>query len=474
MKNTQLLLIFTVMITVLAFLTVTGCDEGMNMVGPVITEPGEDSMTPDGPITTNGEMKQPPEEIPGDNKDPGSEQPEPTPEPDPEKPEPTPEAPKPTVTIDTVVQADDTSVTISGTSTNVPEGAKVTVVLGDNVITVKAVVDENGAWTATVPARKTARLSSGTIMVKATAKKVTAESSFEIAPPPEPTLTIDSAAQADDGSVTISGTSTELAKGTTVTVVLGDTLTVRARTDSMGAWTAMVSATDATQLSAGTVPVTATASTATANNSFTYEPPQQQMALTLPSGYSLPPELIPTEETLLSANEQSLIDVDQVLGWDATAILPSTTNSAADAISLLPYKDREEVYELFVASVDLPRFAEAAQKMKEVNITLRVMGAERRITRDSEAYYAFLDKAEKERGLHRMPSQILEKVYFEENPEDLPHEDGNSRYWMILEWYRLQFAHPGIDLGLELFDLLDLYRESCRKGWIFGLNNPWS
>ncbi len=181
MKNTQLLLIFTVMIAVLAFLTVTGCDEGMNMVSPVITEPSEEPMTPEGPITTNGEMKKPDEGV-----DPGSEQLEPTPEPDPEKPETPVEEPKPTMTIGTVVQADDTSVTISGTSTNVPEGAKVTIVLGDGIITVKAVVDKDGAWSTTVPAKKTARLSPGTITVKATAKRMIAKSSFEIAPPPAP------------------------------------------------------------------------------------------------------------------------------------------------------------------------------------------------------------------------------------------------------------------------------------------------
>ncbi len=469
MKNTQLSLIFTVTIVILAFLTITGCDEGMNMVGPVITEPGEEPMTPEGPITTNGGMKQPPDETPAKPT-------EPTPEPEPEKPEtpePTPEVPTPTVTINTVTQASDTSVTISGTSTNVPEGAKVTVVLGDGTITVKTVVAKDGTWTTTVPARKTARLSPGTIAVTATAKKVTAESSFEIAPPPEPTITINDVVQADDGSVTISGTSTELARGTTVTVTLDGTLRVTARTDSMGVWTATVPATDAAQLSAGMVAVTATANTAMAESSLVYELPQQQMTLTLPPGYSLQPELIPTEATVLSETEQALTNADQVSGNDGMTVRPSTTDSPADAISLLPYKDREEVYELFVASIDLPRFAEAAQKMKEVNVRLRILGMEKRQTGDRSTYDAFLDKAEKERGLHRMPSQILERIYFEENPEDLPHENGNSKYWMILEWYRLQLAHPEIDMDLHLHEMEDLYRKSCKEGRIFGLDNPW-
>ena len=75
----------------LAALIVTGCDEGMNMAGPVVMGPGEEpAETPgeDQKPSSNGEMKQPDE-----GADPGSEQPEPTPEPTP-KPEPEP-TPKP-------------------------------------------------------------------------------------------------------------------------------------------------------------------------------------------------------------------------------------------------------------------------------------------------------------------------------------------------------------------------------------------
>ena len=266
MKNTQLLLIFTVTIMVLTFLTVTGCDEGMNMVGPVITEPGEEPMdTPEGPITTNGEMKQPPDESP-------EKQPEPTPQSEPEKPKtPVPEEPKPTVTIDTVVQADDKSVTISGTSTDVPEGAKVTIVLGDGAITLKSTVDKDGAWSVTVPAKKTAQLAPGTIAVTATAKKVEAESSFEIAPP---TLTIDTVVQADDGSVTVSGTSTDVSAGETVTITFGGALKVTATTDEAGTWTATLSGTKAANLVVGTVGVKAAADTAEDTSSFENDPPE--------------------------------------------------------------------------------------------------------------------------------------------------------------------------------------------------------
>ena len=75
----------------LAALIVTGCDEGMNMAGPVVMGPGEEpAETPgeDQKPSSNGEVKQPddaqpPSENPGNNKDPKPEQPKPTPVPAP-------------------------------------------------------------------------------------------------------------------------------------------------------------------------------------------------------------------------------------------------------------------------------------------------------------------------------------------------------------------------------------------------------
>ena len=63
---------------------ITGCDEGMNMTNGVITEPTE---------------------------------------------------PEPTVAIAAAAQQDDGSITVSGTSTDVPKGTTVTVTLGENVTT---------------------------------------------------------------------------------------------------------------------------------------------------------------------------------------------------------------------------------------------------------------------------------------------------------------------------------------------------
>ena len=71
----------------LTALVITGCDEGMNMAGPVVMGPGEELAETPGENqnpSSSGEVKQPDDEQPSDenlsdNKDPGSEQPIPTP-----------------------------------------------------------------------------------------------------------------------------------------------------------------------------------------------------------------------------------------------------------------------------------------------------------------------------------------------------------------------------------------------------------
>ncbi len=452
-KNTQLLLIFTVTVMVLAFLTVTGCDEGMNMVSPVITEPGEEPMTPDGPITTNGDMKQPPDETPAKQPEQTPEEPSEPEKPEepetPEKPEvptepETPEEPKtPTVTIAGVMQADDTSVTISGTSTNVPEGAKVTIVLGDGAITVKAVVAKDGAWTATVPAKKTAQLAPGTIPVTATTRKVTAESSFEIAPPPEPTLTINSVVQADDGSVTISGTSTELARGTTVTVMLDGTLRVTARTDNAGAWTAMVPAADTAQLSAGTVMVAATASSATAESSFHHIPPPPE-----------PEEEAPGHGIVASTGaEQIMLDIVlEISGYD-----DSTATDKQRRVIKNKYNYITALYgslfdvETEVGRATFQRFAEYEFKKWELATTGGGLNSATLDQYFGEAYGFSVDFA----------ISLVHDVYLEEKPED---KKLLRIKWQVdsigMEYLLLQIANPGASEE----ELLELLRESIRAG----------
>ena len=89
---------------------------------------------------------------------------------------------------------------------------------------------------------------------------------------PAPTVTIETVTDEEDGSITISGTSTNVQAGETVTIVLGDAVTVTATTDASGAWTATVSATEATALTAGTTAVRAATGTATGTSSFEHTP----------------------------------------------------------------------------------------------------------------------------------------------------------------------------------------------------------
>ncbi len=150
----------------LTALIVTGCDEGMNMMDPIINDPITD---PGGKDTGNtGEMKQP-----GEDADPGSGESNPG------------ETKTPTITIGTVAQADDGSVTVSGTSTELSAGETVTITLGDSVTTT-ATINATGAWSVTIPATEAAALATGTTAVTASARSIAEDtSSFEYTVPEE-------------------------------------------------------------------------------------------------------------------------------------------------------------------------------------------------------------------------------------------------------------------------------------------------
>lgn len=94
--------------------------------------------------------------------------------------------------------------------------------------------------------------------------------------PETPTLLITDVMPADDGSVTISGTSTELPQGETVTITVVDTVTVTTTTDGTGAWSVTIPASETTELTEGTVVVEAVVDTATDESSFEYDPPYTQ------------------------------------------------------------------------------------------------------------------------------------------------------------------------------------------------------
>ncbi len=223
----------------LTLLVLSGCDEGMNMMPPppVVEEP-TDPVGPTTEPTTNGEVKKPDDEKPTEPEEP---------------------APQPTVTISAAVQTDDGSIVVAGESSNLPEGTTVTVTLGET-ITATATTDAAGAWTVTVPSTETKKLSARTVAITAAATgATTGTGSVEYMPVPQPMVTISSATQNEDGSVTVSGVSTDLSEGTPVTVTLGSGITVTTTVDATGAWTVTVPVTRARKLGAGISSVTASA-----------------------------------------------------------------------------------------------------------------------------------------------------------------------------------------------------------------------
>ena len=398
MKKTQLSLIFTVTIVVLAFLSV-GCDEGMQMTKPIM------DMDPSEKPTTNGETKQP---DPGE-QDPGGQ--------DPEKPE----TETLTLTIYTVLSADDGSVTVSGTSTGLPTGETVTITLADTV-TVTATTDNKGKWSVTVPAKEAAQLTTGAIPVTATAGKATDKSSFDLTPPPEPTVTIGSVTTEDDGSVTISGTSTELPAGETVTITLSDAVTVTTTTDSEGAWSVTVPAAKAAGLATGSVAVRATAKGIAEDESSFEHTPQQQ------PGHGI----VPTTEA-----ERIQRDIITDVAGEGFFSESGYNNIIAQYGSLFDV-------ETDVGRATFRRFVEYEyKKFTSTNATPEQLYA--------EAYGFSIDFA----------VSLVHDVYLEEKPED---KKLLSIRWQVfdigMEYLLLQIANP--DASEE--ELIELLRESIRAG----------
>ena len=173
-----------------------------------------------------------------------------------------------------------------------------------------------------------------------------------------------------------------------------------------------------------------------------------ESTITLPPGYELPAELIPTEPTVLSANEQTLMEADEIIGRNGMAPNPQTTGETktVDLISLLPYKDREEVYDLFVDSVGLPFFVEAAEKLKEQDVNLRKLKGEARATGNRLPYNTFRENSNHELGITDWGVQNnLQNIYYEVYPQDILY----SNYWTILEWYRLQLMYPDLPTFID-------------------------
>ena len=387
----------------ITFLAVTGCDEGMQMGGGVITEPTEEPTDP----TTNGEVKQP-EELS----------------------EPVDPAPVPTVEIGSTVQEDNGSITISGVSTNVPKGTVVTVTLGGTVTTT-AITSESGEWTVAVPKAQAETLPAGTATVTATVAEATDTSSL-IVTKPTPTVEIAATVQEDDGSVTVSGASTNVPSGTAVTVTLGGTVTTTATTDASGKWTATIPAAEAEVLSDGTVTVTATAADATADSSFEY---------TVQTTYGIP---TPTEEDRVKV--ELYVDV----------VDPEKEGKVE---FVLIYEGIDKLYgsqfdlETEVGRETFKRFAEYSYKQIKLSRSSPTIEERLRIL-DQLFEEAYGISAEYARWL-------VYEVYLQEKPED--------SYLLGIRWQKESIAMEHLLLRIDNpnateEEILALLRESIRAG----------
>ena len=188
---------------------------------------------------------------------------------------------------------------------------------------------------------------------------------------------------------------------------------------------------------------------------------------------------IPPAKTTLSKNEKDLTDFFTLTGRNP--IEPSLQKGAhrsVNRISLLPLKDREEVYDALVTAVDLPFFAEAAEKMKSRNVGFASLFVESVKTKNWEKFNNFLKNMDQEMGIQsgEVNENTLARIYFEENPEYRPNSKECSCYWMLLEYYRLRLQFPDLDLSVawDKKRFLCLYRQSARAGNILGLANPWN
>ena len=187
----------------------------------------------------------------------------------------------PTLTI-TAVSGDDyinaaekgADIPITGTSTNLEVGQ--TVVVSFNGKTYNAVVGANGDWTATVPLADLGTLSDGPVTVTATASDVAgnpasaSHNATVITQPGDlPTLTINAISGDDyinstehNQGMIVSGTSTHVPVGGTVTVVItGEnyTATYTAAVQADGSWSFPMTAAQVQAMPAGNNTFTATA-----------------------------------------------------------------------------------------------------------------------------------------------------------------------------------------------------------------------
>ena len=260
---------------------------------------------------------------------------------------------------------------------------------------------------------------------------------------PQPFVTIDSTVSEDDGSITVSGTSADIPAETTVTVMI-DSITAVTTTDTFGSWSVTVPATEANQLIAGTVIVTASAIDASDSSPFEYEPPM--VTEPEPPG---PTPLAPTEVTLVE------------VGSDYTFTLEGHTYPG--------YNPSPEVQRILDThpSAQLPNFAEAVKMGEVVDWVYRkvwVVYPDWRDSSDSvDKMIAARRRVKGQFGLTKRINDTLSTMYFH-----FLGYDPESHYWFGVECFRLLLQYP--EESLE--GLKERFEESLKKGYIVGQTNP--
>ncbi|TVZ09508.1 CHU domain-containing protein [Cellulophaga sp. RHA_52] len=264
---------------------------------------------------------------------------------------------------DVVNAAEDNDVTISGTTTDVEDGQTVTVTFDDGVnpvVTTTATVSA-GNWTATDA--DISGLTNGTITVTADVTDVALNPATDNDPitldNTTPTIDITTPIEGDnvvnaveDNDVTISGTTTDVEDGQTVTVTFDDgtdTVTTTA-TVSSGTWTAADA--DISGLTNGTITVTADVADVALNPATDNDPitldnslPIVDSFITIDTTPILTGQGDPNESLIieLDTNGDNVIDVTYSVTTDSSGAWSVDTETQSPINGSLPSLTDEDI-----------------------------------------------------------------------------------------------------------------------------------
>ncbi|WP_193787972.1 Ig-like domain-containing protein, partial [Winslowiella iniecta] len=164
--------------------------------------------------------------------------------------------------------------TLSGTTTNVEAGRTVTITLGG--VTYTALVQDDGSWSVVVPSQALAALATGTITISASVSNAagdTASDSSSLIVQPDTSGSIALEPISEDGYLNateaqspliISGTTTGVAEGSTVTVSFNGA-SYSAIVGADGRWSTTIPASALSALEDGTLNVTASVTDSAGN-----------------------------------------------------------------------------------------------------------------------------------------------------------------------------------------------------------------